>query len=98
MNKFVTEKWLPALRSGEFKQIRGTLCNLDNSYCCLGVAAKVAWDNVSDDTLYRYIRDLIGVDRQGSDCLVKLNDVERLSFSEIADYIEAHPDLFKEDK
>jgi hypothetical protein len=30
--------WLAALRSGEYKQGRGTLCNAyDNSYCCLGV-------------------------------------------------------------
>lgn len=34
--------WLEALRSGEYKQTKGTLHNLcDGGFCCLGVAAKV---------------------------------------------------------
>ena len=37
MNKEVKEKWLAALRSGEYKQGRGKLCSLDKEYCCLGV-------------------------------------------------------------
>ena len=43
MNKELTDKWVAALRSGEFKQTRGRLCHEDpetkeRSYCCLGVA------------------------------------------------------------
>lgn len=35
--------WLVALRSKEFKQTNGVLYNsLNDSYCCLGVLAKVA--------------------------------------------------------
>jgi hypothetical protein len=34
--------WLEALRSGKYKQTKGTLHNLhDGGFCCLGVAAKV---------------------------------------------------------
>lgn len=34
--------WLDALRSGEYKQAKDTLHNLDTGgFCCLGVAAKV---------------------------------------------------------
>ncbi len=36
MNKNA-KKWVKALRSGEYKQIKGTLQN-KNGYCCLGVA------------------------------------------------------------
>lgn len=31
------KKWVDALRSDEFKQGRGNLCNNDGSMCCLGV-------------------------------------------------------------
>lgn len=33
--------WIEALRSGKYKQYRGTL-QADDSFCCLGVACKVA--------------------------------------------------------
>ncbi len=39
MNKNA-KKWIKALRSGEFKQTKGTL-NDENGYCCLGVACSV---------------------------------------------------------
>ena len=43
MNVEVKEKWLKALRGGEFKQGRERLCDLDdNSYCCLGVLCEIA--------------------------------------------------------
>ena len=35
------EKWLSALRSGEYTQAREALW-VGNGYCCLGVACKVA--------------------------------------------------------
>ena len=41
MNKEVKEKWLEALRSGEYKQGRGALRNKDDEYCCLGVLCDV---------------------------------------------------------
>lgn len=39
------KRWVEALRSGEFKQGRGTLCDGtfgDDKYCCLGVACELA--------------------------------------------------------
>ena len=41
MNKTIMKKWVKALRSGKYKQGRGTLCQVDKkgneSFCCLGV-------------------------------------------------------------
>lgn len=36
------EKWLKALRSGEYKQGQSELYNGEDKYCCLGVACDVA--------------------------------------------------------
>jgi hypothetical protein len=34
--------WIEALRSGEYKQTQGVLCNLETGgFCCLGVACEV---------------------------------------------------------
>ena len=56
MNKEIKDKWLAALRSGEYKQCRGRLKkgNKNKSFCCLGVLTDLAiksgevslnWDN-----------------------------------------------------
>lgn len=37
MNPEVKQKWVAALRSGEYNQGQGCLRNDDDSYCCLGV-------------------------------------------------------------
>jgi hypothetical protein len=43
--------WVEALRSGEYEQCKDTLHNLTkNSYCCLGVAAKV-WGLATDEEM-----------------------------------------------
>lgn len=36
MKKEIKEKWIDALRSGEYTQTQGSLRN-ENGYCCLGV-------------------------------------------------------------
>lgn len=38
MNKEIKEKWITALKSGEYKQGKGTL-NANEEFCCLGVLA-----------------------------------------------------------
>lgn len=49
MNKELKQKWLAALRSGEYKQGEGKLYNpLDNSYCCLGVLCDLVRDPKED--------------------------------------------------
>ena len=45
----VKEKWVKALRSGEFKQGTGNLF-YDKAYCCLGVVCKLS--GISDDSLH----------------------------------------------
>lgn len=37
MNEAVKAQWVAALRSGEYKQVRGRLRTSDNAFCCLGV-------------------------------------------------------------
>lgn len=42
MNKKVKEKWLEALRSGEYEQGSGYLRTTNDSFCALGVLCDVA--------------------------------------------------------
>lgn len=42
MRKTLKEKWLKALRSGEYRQGNGHLLDTHGNYCCLGVLACVA--------------------------------------------------------
>lgn len=41
MNTEVKEKWIKALRSGEYKQAQGKLRDNNNGFCCLGVLCDV---------------------------------------------------------
>ena len=53
MDPELKQKWLKALRSGRYKQVKGTLHN-ENGYCCLGVLASVSkmgrWEELSYST------------------------------------------------
>lgn len=42
MKKKVMEKWVKALRSGEYKQTQGELVSADDSFCCLGVLCNIS--------------------------------------------------------
>lgn len=46
VNRENVTKWVQALRSGEYEQTTGMLCNRDSrgeyAFCCLGVASEVA--------------------------------------------------------
>lgn len=50
------EKWIQALRSGNYLQGRGVLRSSDDKYCCLGVCADIlnpgtwTWTNLSPDS------------------------------------------------
>ena len=105
MDAKLKAKWIEALRSGDFKQARGSLKDeFDGSYCCLGVLATVAGFPIKGNTIldaygvslgYRPICELIG-----GEPIVDLtalwwrNDGKQgfaqHSFREIADYIEAN--------
>lgn len=41
MKKEVKEKWLNALRSGEYQQCKGALKRGENNFCCLGVLSDI---------------------------------------------------------
>lgn len=41
MKPLVKKKWVEALRSGEFEQTKGNLCD-STGYCCLGVLSELA--------------------------------------------------------
>jgi|688.fasta_scaffold08051_1 hypothetical protein len=100
MNGELKAKWLEALRSGWYKQGQGRLRDENNQFCCLGVLCDVGglgtWrmDHggysyevngckssfllpAQDATIARHTGDLM-----------MLNDGYRLSFKEIADWIE----------
>lgn len=90
------EKWVNALRSGEYKQGKNALHNqFFGTYCCLGVAEDILKIKSAStaclvgDGFPEAIRgaassnDLVAL-------LTNMNDNQGKSFSEIADYIEAN--------
>lgn len=105
--KAFAEKWIAALRSGKYKQSNGNLLNT-GGYCCLGVACKIKrvpnsvlfGANLIDTTFIdrKYV-DKMPLPLQGkiiSNTLVgevaTMND-GGVSFSKIADWIEANVDF-----
>lgn len=98
------EKWVAALRSGEYKQGKGLLRHADE-YCCLGVLCAVAgleYVQAQDERVVGYF--LADWGRKYTTALpsvlfpalgwarisslVTMNDAQNKTFSEIADYIE----------
>lgn len=103
MNTNVKEKWVKALRSGEYKQGTKRLRNKFNEYYCLGVLCDLHrkendndWE-VHENSCYRYIHSTALLPQQVGNWawleyrhegpLVALNDGGK-SFEEIANYIE----------
>lgn len=98
------QRWIAALRSGEYKQGDGFLHNPnDGTYCCLGVACRAAGHEPETDDDMEYPSTKLGnlpamlkgsnpITRQ----LAQMNDGvgdyvgKRRSFSEIADHIEKY--------
>ena len=88
-------KWVAALRSGKYKQGRGALRKGD-TFCCLGVACdlidKDGWEDGTFGMGWNGTgcesTDLPFINSDEAISLSELNDKERLSFKEIADYIE----------
>ena len=101
MDKELKDKWVAALRSGDYRQGKGFLYS-EGCHCCLGVLCEVSgipeWDGdmieycgeVRDQTIPKPIIDRIGLSVGCADLLIEANDLEGKSFSEIADYIEAN--------
>jgi hypothetical protein len=115
LDKDFKEKWVAALRSGEYQQAHGTLFN-GTGYCCLGVACIVLgakfvestdsiqfgtgslkWrpmldgvdiGRLSESILVKEVADKVGLTYDNQYKLWHMNDRDRLSLSQIADYIE----------
>jgi len=114
--------WIEALRSGLYEQGTGFLRDINDNYCCLGVACEVAIKNglqlevVNNSKQYSYynyteytpqvVMDYFGlttksgkyvqVNHEKHDSLAENNDMDNMSFAEIADIIENEPEgLFK---
>ncbi len=93
MNPKLKEKWVTALRSGNYPQSKDVLKSPDG-YCCLGVLAEISgmfnskfdgFDAVDGCTTL-LPPEVMPRSIQGR--LAQMNDDESLSFAEIADYIE----------
>jgi len=93
------EKWIAALRSGEYKQGKFTMYDsITQTYCCLGVAEIVAGNNIetigktySPRRLNRKskVPELLKSTTSSiSDILMGMNDSKDKTFNEIADWIE----------
>lgn len=97
--KDFAEKWVKALRSGEYKQGRGHLFQYE-TYCCLGVACHIA--GVSEQLMIENNDDILTAacffdteipkqlksNADFCNLLVRLNDTTRKPFPEIADWLE----------
>lgn len=101
ITKEIGQKWIAALRSGEYKQGAGCLRNQDNEFCCLGVLAmiteperfEVSNSNPRVYTFYNSVGTLgeeyfSRTQFDYEEHLIQMNDKHFDNFSVIADYIE----------
>ncbi len=98
MKKELKERWIAALRSGEYKQGNSYLRH-DNNYCCLGVLCDIEGVPFSDNQGYCFnsgdVRTAFLPNNFLSDYNLPYNYAKRLaamndagkSFEEIADFI-----------
>lgn len=81
------QKWIEALRSGDYEQCNGLLHSRKKD-CCLGVLAKIT-DNPGNYPLEQLEKMWPGKDGNTLiNYFIKLNDEAKLDFNEIADEIE----------
>lgn len=101
MDKEIRGKWIKALRSGEYKQSYGDL-RYFNKFCALGVLCDVldssAWDALGNgyykhdkaesNLPKRKIIEDLQMDWGDVISIHRLNDIMKLSFRELAGWIE----------
>jgi len=89
MDKEIRDKWVTALRSGEYVQGQGYLKD-DGEYCCLGVLCEIhpdfdfpvsEWETALD-------KSILGFDDDIQRRLIEMNDIDGYTFDEIADFVE----------
>lgn len=98
--KEFAEKWVAALRSGEYKQGSFGLYRPSNcSYCCLGVACVLAGQSPENIIRQWIDKPISGIPDEligngGNNDLVhdlsEMNDHDGKTFPEIADWIESN--------
>ena len=94
LTKEQKQKWANALRSGDYKQERDRLCNTGNlqtadCYCCLGVLVHV----VDPTEIFAYPLNLYLLSAEAEVEFTQMNDVEKMSFSEIANEVDRLPTI-----
>lgn len=60
MNQEIKQRWIEALRSGEYKQGKKCLHAIDGSFCCLGVLCDIHAKENSREWNTEYVQD--GID------------------------------------
>ena len=102
MPKEFAEKWVKALRSGEYKQVQRHLSK-DDCFCCLGVLGTVCLGIPIKQLVFfhesiigiAFLKDIkepipIGLTSELQEELINLNDKDLYTFPQIADWIEAN--------
>lgn len=106
MDAELKAKWLEALRSGKYDQGTGQLRDSRHCFCCLGVLCDVAAPEAWDDDMWAYGKDedrkeevgnlpfrfrlKTGITDTNERDLIRLNDQDKKSFAEIANWIEGN--------
>jgi hypothetical protein len=97
MDQEIKDKWIKALRSGEYKQHRGasndrigTVGAIPAERCCLNVGAHALIGAEANKLLTYQCSDLLGLDSDQEFQLVDMNDSREYTFEQIADWIETN--------
>lgn len=90
MDPIIKEKWVKALRGGEYQQGRNRFFS-DDAFCCFAVGYHVL-NPGADMTMHTTLDGVhaLGLSYKQKDALIVMNDEEGKSFAEIADYIEEY--------
>jgi hypothetical protein len=96
--KSLIRQWVEALRSGRYRQTKGSLKkSWYNEYCCLGVACRVLGKSSSaiikmndenDGGLDEATQQTLGINERTVTTLIRANDSDGLDFKQIARKIE----------
>lgn len=87
------QAWIAALRSGDYAKGIGAMYH-NGKYCCLGVACRVMGVPLLYDSLGLFLPKKAPNEVWGTlpnevwGILMNMNDLEKKSFDEIADFIE----------
>jgi len=95
LTKKLKQKWIEALKSGDYIQGKGFLY-MNNTYCCLGVLRKIARIQTTSDYLlsdYKEDSCIRGLSTDEQNKLADMNDNQSKNFNDIAKYIEENINL-----